>query len=117
MITDPSAPQTVRKAIGILWTSILFAITPQLLASPFNGPLLVTIPLVLALYALVVFRASRRHNWARYVLLIWTLLALGLYLRDLDATDRPPWEHVANAASFGLELMGVYFLFTPAARH
>jgi hypothetical protein len=117
MIVAADAPGLVRTAIVLLWASILISVIQQVVeTSIFGVGRLGTVLVVLAIYALVIFRASRRHNWARYVLLLWTALAAALYATGLRSDDRPLWDHLLVVASFLVEIAGVLMLFAATAR-
>jgi len=117
MIVAADAPGLARTAIVLLWASILITVIQQVAeTSVFGQGRLGTVLLALAIYALVIFRASRRHNWARYVLLLWTALAAALYVTGLRGDDRPLWDHLLVVASFLVEIGGVLMLFTATAR-
>ncbi len=115
MIIVSDAPARARTAIILLWTSVLITLI-QTIVDDFlsNSAAIVAVAVGLAIYGLVIFRASRRHNWARYVLLVWTILATVLYLTSLAADTRSLWDHLVVVASFALDIIAIYMLFTGA---
>jgi uncharacterized membrane protein len=113
VIVALDAPPRVRTAIILLWVSLLVTLIQTLLDDFLsNTSAIGAVAVVLAIYGLVVFRASRRHNWARYVLLIWTILAATLYLTNVGADAQPWWDYLLVVASFIAEIVAVYLLFT-----
>jgi hypothetical protein len=116
VITTPGTPSQAQTAIILLWLSalvtLLQAVVEDLIT---NGATVGVVAFVLAIYGLVIFRASRRHNWARYVLLIWAVSGAVVYALDFQNEIRPLWVNMLNAVSFILEFIAVYLLFTGAA--
>jgi len=80
-----------------------------------NSATIVIVAVVLAIYGLVIFRASRRHNWARYVLLIWAVLGVVVYAFNFQPDSRPFWGPLLDVASFVVEFIAIFMLFTGAA--
>lgn len=116
MITTSDAPLEVRTAVIFLWLSVLITLI-QTSVEDFisSSATLAAVALVLAIYGLVIFRASRRHNWARYVLLIWTVLAVVIYALNFQTDSRPLWGHMLVVTSFTAEFIAIYMLFTGVA--
>jgi len=114
MIMAPDAPARVRAAIALLWASVLITLVKTVVADLLeSGAAIIVVAVVLAIYGLVVFRASQRHNWARYVVLVWTVVAIATYV--ITASDMPTWEHLLDAVSFAVDIMAICLLFTPEA--
>ena len=65
---------------------------------------------ITAAYAVVVYVAARRRNWARYVLLIWTVGGLIAYVGF--AGTSPSTGDVVYYFSMVIELIALYWLFT-----
>jgi hypothetical protein len=113
----PDTPRPARNGIALLWISVLITLIQQVLEATIEGGAAIgAVVVVLAIYGLVIFRASKRHNWARYVLLVWTALAAVLYLADPGVQVRPPWVHILIVFSFAAEIAGVCLLFSAPAR-
>jgi len=115
VITTPDAPSQARTAVILLWLSVLITLV-QTTVEDFlsNSATIVAVSVVLAIYGLVIFRASRRHNWARHVLLIWTVLGALVYVWTFKVDSRPMWGHVLVAATFIIEFIALFMLFTGA---
>jgi hypothetical protein len=113
MIVALDAPPRVRTAIILLWASLLVTLI-QTLVDDFlsNSSAIGAVAVVLAIYGLVIFRASRRHNWARYVLLIWTILGFTLYLTGEAGDAQPWWDYALVVGSFLVDIVAIYMLFT-----
>ena len=79
-----------------------------------NSSAIGVVVVVLVIYGLVIFRASRRHNWARYVLLVWAVSGVAVYLTTFRSDAQPWWDHLLAIASFAIEIVGIYMLFTDA---
>ena len=116
MLITSDAPPRARTAIILLWVSILLTLTQTIVYDLLSGSFATgAVAVVLAIYGLVIFRASRRHNWARYVLLVWTVLGLAFYLSSFHSDAQPWWDSVLDIASFAIEIVAIYMLFTNAA--
>jgi hypothetical protein len=115
MIMAPNAPARVRAAIALLWASVLITLAKTIVLDFLaNGAAIIAVAVVLAIYGLVVFRASRRHNWARYVILVWTAVAIVTYV-TFPSADTPIWEHLLDALSFAIDIVAIFLLFTREA--
>ena len=116
MIVARDAPAQVRTAIILLWVSsfviLIRAAVDDYLSNMATAQM---VAIVLAIYGLVIFRASRRHNWARYVLLIWAVLGVGINLTQVINSEAPWWDNTLMGASYALEFAGIYMLFTSSA--
>ena len=116
MIIAPNAPRRARTAIILLWIPLLVTLTQAILDDLLsNSSGIGAVVVVLAIYGLVIFRASRRHNWARYVLLVWAVLGAALYSSTLRSDAQLWWDHLLAIASFVIEIVGICMLFTHAA--
>jgi hypothetical protein len=115
MIMAPNAPARVRTGITLLWASVLITLVKTIVGDLLaQSAAIVAVTVVLAIYGLVVFRASRRHNWARYVILAWTALAIVTYV-TAQSGDTPIWEHLLVALSFAIDIVAIFLLFTGEA--
>src|ERR1700676_822826 len=113
MIIASDAPPRARTAIILLWVSILLTLAQTILDDLLSESSAIgSVAVVLAIYGLVIFRASRRHNWARYVLLVWTVLGAALYLTNLRSDAQPWWDYLLAIGSFAIEIVAIYMLFT-----
>jgi len=116
MVIASDAPPRARRAIILLWISVLLtlaqAVVDDLLT---ESSAIAVVAVVLALYGLVIFRASRRQNWARYVLLVWTILGLAVYLATFHSDAQPWWDSLLATAGFAIEIVAICMLFTNAA--
>ena len=116
MIVAPDAPAQVRKAFILLWASVAIGIaqaTYETLALPVIEADAVALALVLAItavYAVVVYLAARRRNWARYVLLVWAVGGLLTYVAFVGRT--PSAGDIVVYASMFIDLLALYWLFT-----
>lgn len=116
MLIPTDAPPRARIAIIVLWTSVLLTLVQTLLGDFMSGSSNISaMAVVLAIYGIVIFRASRRHNWARYVLLLWTVLGLVVYVTSFRFDAQPWWDSFLSVVSFAIELFAIYMLFTDAA--
>ena len=118
VITTSDAPSQARTAVILLWLSALITLVQTVIEDFLsNSATTVVVAVVLAIYGLVIFRASRRHSWARYVLLIWALVGIVVYAWNFQASSRPLWGHFLVAVSFIVEFIAIFMLFTaPASR-
>ena len=117
MIVAPDAPAQVRRAFILLWASVAIGIAQAIYETvtlpTIESYALVALALMLAItaaYALIVYLAARRRNWARYILLVWTVAGLFVYIgfvgRSASAGD------IVVYASMFIELLALYWLFT-----
>ena len=66
----------------------------------------------IAITALFIFFASRRHNWARLALLVWTLGSWGLWFYWPPViADYSWWEWLASVFLVLFELIALVLLF------
>jgi membrane-associated HD superfamily phosphohydrolase len=113
MITTSDAPPEARTAVILLWLSVLITLVQTGVEDFLSDSATTTaVAFVLAIYGLVIFRASRRRNWARYALLIWTVLAVVIYSLNFQNDLRPLWGHMLVVASFAAEFIAIRMLFT-----
>jgi hypothetical protein len=120
VIAAVDAPQQARRAIVLLWLSallgagestyVLFNPDPEI--AEFAGLLFGVALAFTAAYGLVIYLASRRYNWARYVLLVWIAAGIGLYLVLLSEQWEPWWDVAMIAVSTVIETIALYWLFT-----
>jgi hypothetical protein len=113
MVAAPDAPARVRTAITLLWVSLAITWIQTLVDDYLSKSFaIVLVVVVLAIYGLVVFRASRRHNWARYVLLVWTIVGTVTYFATGWSVSDPWWDQISVLGSFTIEAVAIYMLFT-----
>lgn len=116
MLITADAPSRVRTAIILLWVSVLFTLVRAILGGLFFGiSVFGAAAVVIAIYGLVIFRVSRRVNWARWVLLAWTVLGAVAYLANFQLHAELLLDTFLEIASFAVELPAVCMLFTAAA--
>ena len=116
MLIASDAPPRARTAIILLWVSILLTLIQTILSDLLSGSSAISaVVVVLAIYGLIIFRASRRHNWARYALLVWTVLGAAVYLTNFQSDAQPWWDSLLAIVSFAIEIVAIYMLFTDAA--
>lgn len=121
MIVAPDAPAQVRRAFILLWASVAIGIAQAIyetVALPaIESYALVASALMLAItaaYAVVVYLAARRRNWARYVLLVWTVGGLLAYVGFVGPSASA--GDIVVYASMFIELLALYWLFTSPGR-
>ena len=125
-------PPQVRRAIWLLWFMLAVAaismvvawesFAAELSAAEFKMYIsttaaAATMAVIVALQALLIVFISRRHNWARIVLLILILVGCAAALWPEWYPDSMSWDWwVSNVAFTGLEFLALYWLFTGPAR-
>jgi hypothetical protein len=121
MIVAHDAPAQVRKAFMLLGASVAIGIAQAIyetVALPvIESYVLVTLALMLSIqtaYAVVVYLAARRRNWARYVLLVWAVGGLLAYVGFVGRS--PSAGDIVLYASMLIELLALYWLFTSPGR-
>jgi hypothetical protein len=121
MIVAPDAPPQVRRAFILLWVSVAIGIAQAIyetLALPaIESYAIATLAIILgviAIYAVVVYLAARRRNWARYTLLVWSVGGLIAYIGFVGPSSSP--GDIVVYLSLVIELVALYWLFTSPGR-
>lgn len=117
-------PPQARRAIYLLWMSLFLSIVDSALSlEPIEeaGPefqILMAAVLVrtFAISALLIYFASRRHNWARIVLLLLTVIGLSMYyVWPPDFTAHPWWSWTLTGVVTLLDIAALVMLFSGSA--
>ena len=116
------APREVRIAIGLSW--IVLAIDsfnwfwkiledPEASADLLFKSLWIAITLVtVVLTALFIYHASRRRNWGRIALLIWTIGSWSLWvIWPQKVVGYPLWKSAVAGVLIAMELVALVLLF------
>jgi hypothetical protein len=118
MTVASDAPPQLRRAISLLWLSVLIGVVEAVydtltlpVVEDYALGALALILAIIAIYAAVVFLVSRRRNWARYVLLVWTVGGALTYLIILGG-ELPSRGDDITFLSMLMELVALYWLFT-----
>ena len=113
-------PRQVRRAIAFLWASCALGVLQSGLLLAFDptmrdelGIMILLMTVANALFAFVVFSASKRKNWARILLLIGVLLTPAYFLVPWEPPD-PWWATALVAVSFVIEATAMFWLFSGA---
>jgi hypothetical protein len=121
MIQD--APANVRRAVILLWISVALSLVefasnwewPELLADQMNE-ILAFVFISLAVSIALVVLVARRHNFARYLLLLGTIGWIVLYIvHPWDLSDYPWWSNLVSFAIIAVDLVAVWWLFSRSA--
>lgn len=120
-------PLQVRRAVNLLWFLMFAAIVAMLFEfdattleagsefASFLWPFLIG---TFIFNALLIFCISRQHNWARIVLLLFTMAgAIMMFWPGLEL-ESVSWDRwVSDIAFTVLDLIALYWLFTgPGAK-
>jgi Na+/glutamate symporter len=123
------APRQVRSAVFLLWASLLLAVVEWFASqagAEMPGEFDWVTPVVMAVFfaanGYLIHLASQRKNWARIVLLIFTVLSvvslvLFLLVWPTDPENDPWWSTLLTSASFVADIVAMIWLFSgPASK-
>ena len=109
-------PRQVTWAVWCFWTELALGV-PQLILQLSNGEIrqyivgtLVTIGILSALQAWVIYKISTRRNWARYVALVATILSALLGLGSSGTMNLG--SLIIMVIGLLLDCAALYLLFT-----
>ena len=115
------APIQVRRAIGLLWASLIIGALSTIPAweplpeevKEFETWLWGVMAFSLAVPALLIFFVSRRKNWARVLLLLLTLFGVASYLAfPTELGSEPGWSVAVTVLVTALDFAALYWLFS-----
>ena len=117
-------PTTVRRAVYLLWTSLIIGLVtsaPEFLNSGPEESAVVTWMLLAFSFgvpALFIYLISRGYNWARIVTLLLTIGGIVFVLWwPYDVEPEPLWSTVLTVLITAMDLAAIYLLFTgPSAQ-
>ncbi len=127
---EPPAPIEIRWACRILWAVLLLSLV--MMHPAIRGEwwlvsdaddleefwlivVLVFSALLLCIFAMLIVFIQRRHNWARWVMLLFVVLGLiGLLIDFSESWSDAPIALVADSMLAMAELVACYLLFISA---
>jgi len=118
--TTATMPAQVGGALTLLWATLLLNILDSSLnfgetesAGPdFQFALALILAGIFSINALLIYFASRRRNWARIALLLFTILGLSTYLFfPTDLAAYPWWSGMLTAITTLFEIVALTLLF------
>ena len=123
MITAIDAPPQIRNAFLLLWVSVLIGALEIVYSTIFPDPefaqltrFVVLLPLsILAVYSLVVYRASRRSNRAKWILSIWVIAGTIANITTLWGEFAWPGD-ISYLIGSVLDIAAIYLIFTSGGR-
>jgi len=114
-------PKQVRRAIYLLWASLVIGVLVVALdweaiesdLGEFKTTMLVIFALSFAVPAMLVYFISRRHNWARILMLVLTLGGNALYIAWPIEGPPEPWSSIVVTMGITvMDLAALYWLFS-----
>jgi hypothetical protein len=117
-------PIQVRRAVALLWTSLALTIVLAITVwEPFPEDLkeyealtYAAIGIGYAISAALIYLASRQRNWARVILLLFTVVGVAAYLAPWgDDPIEPLWSKVSTIFLTVLDVIAMYWLFSKPA--
>lgn len=115
------APIQVQRAIVLLWASFALSTLDTVLTwellDPALGDLEGMMWAILAGFALVtialIYFISRRHNWARILFLVLTVIGLAMYVvYPPELSIEPVWSIVVIVGITAMDVVAIYWLFS-----
>jgi len=111
-------PAQVRRAVIVLWVSLLISLITMPIEMDWTAWAGEPVWLIVAVFALgygisaipIVF-VARRHNWARIVLLLLTVLGAGVTIYMWEYFESS-WQRTQDVAYLAIDIAAVYWLFT-----
>jgi hypothetical protein len=112
-------PKQVTWAVRLFWTELVLGV-PQLILQLSNGEMheylvatLITIGVISALQAWVIYKLATRRNWARYVSLVATILGALMEIASAKSEGIGSIGSEAIAAlGFVLDVTALFLIFT-----
>ena len=120
----PERPIEVKRAVALMWTTLVIGIAlliPEWTEMPpelkeYEVLFWASMGIAYAIPATLIFFVSRRRNWARILLLLFTLAGTAIYLAMWNEEPTEPlWSTVSTVSLMVLELVALYWLFSRPA--
>lgn len=112
-------PTTVRRAVYLLWASLIIGLltsAPEFVkAGPDESAIATGIILAFSfgLPGLIILFIQRGHNWARIVMLLMTIAGLTFVLWwPFEGEPEPLWSTALNVVITAMDIAAIYLLFT-----
>ncbi len=114
-------PEQVRRAVYLLWASLVIGVLVIALdwetigsdLGEFKTTMLVIFAFSFALPATLIYFISRRHNWARILTLVLTLGGIAFYIAWPSEVPSEPWSSIVVTMGVTLmDLAAMYWLFS-----
>jgi hypothetical protein len=115
------APTQVQRAIVLLWASFALGTLDAVLnwepLDPTLGEFEVIMWAILVgsvlFAAVLIYFVSRRHNWARILLLVLTVIGLAMYVvYPPELSIEPVWSIVVTVGITVMDIVAIYWLFS-----
>ena len=115
------APTQVQRAIVLLWASFALGTLDTVLnwepLDPTLGEFEVIMGAILVgsvlFAAVLIYFVSRRHNWARILSLVLTVIGLAMYVvYPPELSIEPVWSIVVTVGITVMDVVAIYWLFS-----
>jgi hypothetical protein len=117
-------PPPVRRAIYLLWASLLLSIVDSVLSpesigeacGEFQTFMVAALVGIFAINGLLIYFASQRYNWARIVLLLLTVIGWSSYfVLPTDISALQWWSWMLTGVMTILDIAAFIILFSGGA--